>query len=627
MQGVWVRKPTNGTTVVFVHGILSSGESCWKNENGTYWPRLLRDEEKFQELGIYVYSYQTGVSSGTYNLNDVADDLRGRLIDIDKIANCQKIVFVCHSMGGIVVRKFLADRINDLLDRQIEIGLFLVASPSLGSDYANKKFIELVVKFLKHSQAEALKFSQNNLWLNDLDTRFKNLKEDGRLKLYGKELVEDKFINIKKLSVFGKLIQNLNRKQIVEPFSGARYFGDPYKVPGSDHFSIAKPENKLSNQHQQLLVFLEKNIFPSGRSGASSQDIRSVSAFNNISSVTETSIPSEFTELQLQLETLQLNVYTEKLASIKEMRGKGDIEGARDTLTTELASLADSTVPKPIQANYHYHAARWAQEDGKPIEQYRRYYEVAGNLDSKIDDRTYRAFELATQKRIDEVIKTLSPLDTEPIVINLFKYLIDFGRFSEINDFVDKIETPVTDEILRFQALCQLASGEPDEAWKIIAPLLHQKIDSALFQLTAGYILFWQAMPSEFHSLGSISPHFFVTDILSHEDNRNLKMRDALNHLEQALTSVNSTSSKELKHGIIDAYLAVCVNLLDKHPTAIDKAKNSLMENPLAPFPILCLLQLKADYDWSHTVDVLSDACEQPFPAIWQIYIYMQSCY
>jgi len=615
MQGDWVRKPTNGTTVVFVHGILSSGELCWKNENGTYWPELLKDEEEFQELGIYVYSYQTGLFSGTYSLNDVVDDLKERLINLDNVVGSQKIVFVCHSMGGIVVRKLLVDRLNDFLDRAVEVGLFLVASPSLGSNSANNKLIKVLVKALEHSQAEALKFSQQNQWLNDLDTRFKNLKEDGRLKLYGKELIEDKFIILKKIF----------RNQVVPAFSGARYFGEPYKVPGSDHFSIAKPENKDAIQHRQLLVFLEKNKPHTGGRVDETLRLQPILDSNNNPTISEVSpLPTEIEQLRIQLEALHLDKYANKLESIKAMRGKGDIEGAWGALTTELASLADSAIPKPIQANYYYHAARWAQEDGKPIEQYCKYYETACRLDSKIDDRTYRAFELAAQKRIDEVIKTLSPLDTESIVINLFKSLIDFGRFSEINGFVDKIETPITDEILRFQALCQLASGKPEEAWEVIAPLFPKKIDSAVFQLTAGYINFWQALPSEFHSLGTISPHFFVTDILSHKDSRNLKMRDALNHLEQALTSVNSTSSKELKQGIIDAHLAVCVNLPDKHPTAIDKAKNSLMENPIAPFPILCLLQLKADYNWGRTVDVLSDACEQPFPAIWQIYIYAE---
>ena len=27
--------------MIFVHGILSDGEKCWSNSNGTYWPDLL----------------------------------------------------------------------------------------------------------------------------------------------------------------------------------------------------------------------------------------------------------------------------------------------------------------------------------------------------------------------------------------------------------------------------------------------------------------------------------------------------------------------------------------------------------------------------------------------------------
>ena len=46
MQGEWVRKPAGETSVVFVHGILSSGEECWRNSNGAYWPELLEQEPR-----------------------------------------------------------------------------------------------------------------------------------------------------------------------------------------------------------------------------------------------------------------------------------------------------------------------------------------------------------------------------------------------------------------------------------------------------------------------------------------------------------------------------------------------------------------------------------------------------
>ena len=250
MQGKWIRPPQTGVSIVFVHGILSSGETCWKHKNGTYWPSLLADEEKFKAYGVYVYTYETGIFSGTYDLNNVVDDLKERIFTLDKVAESHRIVFVCHSMGGIVVRKFLVERVLNLIDKNIEIGLFLVASPSVGASYAN--WLTPIAKFMGHSQADALRFSQSNSWLNGLDKEFQNLKESGRLRLCGKELIEDKFVVLSKFW----------RKQVVEPFAGARYFGEHFKVPGSDHFTIAKPENAESVQHRLLLAFLEKMANP-----------------------------------------------------------------------------------------------------------------------------------------------------------------------------------------------------------------------------------------------------------------------------------------------------------------------------------------------------------------------------
>ena len=242
MQGEWVREQKNGSSVVFVHGILSSGETCWRHKNGSYWPDLLKNESGLDELGIYVFTYQTGVFSGNYRLGDAVDSLKEHM-RLDGLFDNRRIIFVCHSMGGIVVRKFLVERQAELIEGKTEIGLFLVASPSLGSSYAN--WLSPLAQFFGHSQAAALRFQQENAWLNDLDKEFQNMKEAGRLKIKGKELIEDKF-------------PILGQKQVVEPFSGARYFGEPYKVPQSDHFSIAKPLDEKAIQHRMLCQFIKR---------------------------------------------------------------------------------------------------------------------------------------------------------------------------------------------------------------------------------------------------------------------------------------------------------------------------------------------------------------------------------
>jgi hypothetical protein len=99
-----------------------------------------------------------------------------------------------------------------------------------------------------------LRLVRNNNWLMDLDKEFLNLKEGATLRIKGKELVEDKFVVLPKL--WGR--------QVVEPFSGARYFGEPYKVPGSDHFSIAKPKDKEAIQHRLLCKFILENALSPG---------------------------------------------------------------------------------------------------------------------------------------------------------------------------------------------------------------------------------------------------------------------------------------------------------------------------------------------------------------------------
>ena len=113
-------------------------------------------------------------------------------------------------MGGIVVRKFIVERAAELIEAGKEIDLFLGASPSLGSSYAD--WLLPIAQLFGHAQADALRFVRNNVWLKDLDKEFVNLKEGGKLKIKGKELVEDRFVVLPKL--FGR--------QVVEPFSGAR---------------------------------------------------------------------------------------------------------------------------------------------------------------------------------------------------------------------------------------------------------------------------------------------------------------------------------------------------------------------------------------------------------------------
>ncbi len=238
--------------IVFVHGILSSGEHAWGSPS---WPDLLAREPELSGAGIHVFTYRTGTRSRTYSISNAASALLEHLRIVD-IKNLRKLVFVCHSMGGLVVRRLLVAYRDEFGANDPTIGLFLVASPSLGSRDAS--MLSLLSYALQHTQLAALRFSQSNTWLEDLHTDFKALLNGGKLRIEGRELLEDRPIAVKRW--FGLW------RQVVEPFAAAQYFNkqgcEPFKVPGSDHGSIAKPLHSQAIQHLMLKKFILEFIMP-----------------------------------------------------------------------------------------------------------------------------------------------------------------------------------------------------------------------------------------------------------------------------------------------------------------------------------------------------------------------------
>lgn len=243
MYGYWQRQSTADTAVVFVHGVLSDGETCWRNKNGTFWPQLLVDESGITDTGVYVFTYETGLFSGSYSITDAADALY-EFMRVDKVLGNKNLIFICHSLGGIVARKMMTRYADELATAVRHIGLFLVASPSMGSAYAD--WLAPLARLMEHEQAAVLRFVEHNPALRELDWDFKNLRDSNKFVISGRELVEDKFV------VFRKFLF----KQVVKPFAGSVYFAKPFKVPNSDHFTIAKPASADSIQHRILTGFI-----------------------------------------------------------------------------------------------------------------------------------------------------------------------------------------------------------------------------------------------------------------------------------------------------------------------------------------------------------------------------------
>jgi hypothetical protein len=211
---------------------------------------MLAQDGEFQHMGVCVHSYRADWRAGDYSIDDASGSLRD-LADIYDLWHAPWLFFICHSMGGLVARRFVVAHQRRLIDSKCKIGFFLIASPSIGSRHAN--YIAFLSRMLRSTQAQALRFSQQNTWLNALDQDFQRLKDSGGLFMTGKELVEDEPVKIKR---FIRLFS-----QTVEPFSANRYFSDYSRIDYSDHVSICKPASVAARQHLLLKHFIKTSLY------------------------------------------------------------------------------------------------------------------------------------------------------------------------------------------------------------------------------------------------------------------------------------------------------------------------------------------------------------------------------
>ncbi|QBZ55224.1 hypothetical protein PoMZ_00119 [Pyricularia oryzae] len=132
--------------IVFVHGLGGSAWRTWSwnRDTALFWPDWLPEEEpSLARFRISTFGYNASFRGAATNLTilDFAKDLLMQLlaaIEDDRDSH-RPIIFVVHSMGGLVVKKAYTlgrhdDRYADLVARVR--GILFLATPHRGSQYA-----------------------------------------------------------------------------------------------------------------------------------------------------------------------------------------------------------------------------------------------------------------------------------------------------------------------------------------------------------------------------------------------------------------------------------------------------------------------------------------------------------
>nr|PMJ05389.1 hypothetical protein BCU31_07420 [Vibrio lentus] len=242
----WYHHSDGDTAIVFVHGLFSDSKKCWFNEEtNTFWPELIKQDKRFDEPSLFMAEFFTSPNSGDYKVSHCSDEVFRAMSVRDEqskvsVMDKKNILFIGHSTGGIVLRHLLESKQDSFIGKKI--GLALYASPSFGSKWASG--LSMFSRVLNNKLCQELRWGSEVL--EDLDDRFKDLIDSGKLEIRGYEAYENK-------SPFWGM------PKIVDKQSAGRYFAKPRNVPNTSHSSIVKPKSKSDHSHEWLVLFFQEN--------------------------------------------------------------------------------------------------------------------------------------------------------------------------------------------------------------------------------------------------------------------------------------------------------------------------------------------------------------------------------
>ncbi|PGH04037.1 hypothetical protein GX51_03707 [Blastomyces parvus] len=191
--------------IVFVHGLNGTSYNTWATKKpDVFWPGdLLPHTLKSQNVRILTYGYDANVASfarGTSKerLHNHAEHLAGQLIANRNLQNAveRPIIFVCHSLGGIVVKKTLlyCEHLRHPKTQHIRstyistYAILFMGTPHNGSDLANlgsaiQTLFNLVPKKLFDTTPNLLKtLRPDNEILQNVNRQFAEIM--GRFRIY-----------------------------------------------------------------------------------------------------------------------------------------------------------------------------------------------------------------------------------------------------------------------------------------------------------------------------------------------------------------------------------------------------------------------------------------------------------
>ena len=243
--------------VVFVHGLGGGSHSTWMTSDAAqgFWPSWIGAD--FANVGVWTLGYRADVSAWTSESMPLAD--RGTAI-LETLANEgigeRPVVFITHSMGGILAKQILRHATSFGVKRWESIarntrGIAFLATPHAGADLAG--FAELARLVLRTNE-QVGELRAHHPRLRELHAWF--LKFQGDQKFVCRTFCETREL---RPGVFGLTLPK--GFLVVDQTSAEPHVPGEVAVPlDEDHVSICKPPDRNSPLYKSLKRFIKEAL-------------------------------------------------------------------------------------------------------------------------------------------------------------------------------------------------------------------------------------------------------------------------------------------------------------------------------------------------------------------------------
>jgi pimeloyl-ACP methyl ester carboxylesterase len=169
----YVEPPTRKDALVFVHGLGGDAVKAWTNRSGVYWPRVAANDPELADYDVYVYAYETNPTGQCLGIPDLATQMRTRLASDRVFETHDRVIFVSHSLGGLVVREMLTT-FDELIPKTL---LLFYATPGHGAELA--RWASMItgcqqVHDLRPEELNSHIRGLNNIWKHRISRRVRS---------------------------------------------------------------------------------------------------------------------------------------------------------------------------------------------------------------------------------------------------------------------------------------------------------------------------------------------------------------------------------------------------------------------------------------------------------------------